>query len=90
MSYGDHNPDRVPLYLEASSKDKLILLMQAMNVVNAKSYNFQTPTKEGSKWVVWFYGILGREVIIKEKDLGKIATIGAMIPDASNNAEVVK
>ena len=87
MSYGDHNIDRVPLYLEASSKDKLVSLMQANNTVNSKSYNYQTPAKDGSKWVVWYYGVLGRDIILSEKDLKNMSTVMGMVPASSNNTE---
>lgn len=64
-----YNPNLLPVYLEASSKDKLIKLMLLNNEVNASSFNYQTPAQEGSKWVVWFYADLNRHNIPKEKHL---------------------
>lgn len=59
-------------------------LMQANNIVNGKSYSYQTPVKEGKVWVVWYYGIIGDDKPIKEKDLNKMPSTIGMIPVDEN------
>lgn len=45
----------IPVYIDADSKDELIKKMLSNNLINQKVYNYQTPVKEGRKWVVWYY-----------------------------------
>lgn len=51
----DYNPNLVNIYLEASDKDELIKMQLMNNMINNKAYNYQTPYKDGKKWVVWFF-----------------------------------
>lgn len=44
----------VKLYLEASSKDELIQKQVDNNNFHSMGFVYDSPIKEGSKWVVWF------------------------------------
>lgn len=79
MSYGGYDPNRVPVYLEASSKNKLVEMMFVTQEINSTNFNYQTPMKDGSKWVVWFYIDSTRHELISEKDLNKTSSIAGMI-----------
>jgi hypothetical protein len=68
------NETLIPVYIEASSKQNLIQLMLYTNRVNSRSFNYQTPMKEGKKWVVWFFADLESTTIVQEKDLKKTIT----------------
>ena len=48
------NFENVNIYLEAKSKDELIAQQILNNNVNQVEYGYQTPMKDGSKWIVWF------------------------------------
>lgn len=65
----EHNPNRIPIYLEASNKQTLIMLMILNNNMNGKSYNYMQPLKDGSKWVVWFYDVFTSYISVEEKML---------------------
>lgn len=51
----EHNPNLIPIFLEADTKEDLMALMFASNAVNGKMFNYMAPVKDGKKWVVWFY-----------------------------------
>lgn len=45
----------VPIYLEADSKDELIVKMLENNLFNQARYNYFSPLQQDDgKWVVWF------------------------------------
>ena len=46
----------VPLFLTAKSKEELLEKMIKNNMINGKAYNYMPPSKEGSEYVVWYYG----------------------------------
>lgn len=48
------HPAEVKLYLEASTKDELIQAMVDNNRFHQMYFAYDSPIKEGSKWVVWF------------------------------------
>lgn len=79
MSYGGYDPNRIPVFLEASSKEKLMELMLVMQDINSTNFNYQTPMLENKKWVVWFFADLNKHKIIKEQDLKKISSVVGMI-----------
>lgn len=88
MSYPTQNDKLIPMFLLASSPERLMQLMFANNAVNSKQYNYQTPVRDELGWIVWYYGIIGTDVAIKEEDLEKLPTdIGLIDVRASNNAE---
>lgn len=45
----------IPLFIEASTREELILLMIANNSINSQAFNYFEPKKDGKKWVVWFF-----------------------------------
>ena len=61
-----YNPYLINCYIEASTKDKLIELQLLNNEVNGKQFNYQTPYKDGKKYVVWFFADISRLVKIDE------------------------
>jgi hypothetical protein len=79
--FGDFNADRVPVYLKAKSKENLIKMMHAVQMINSKNYNFQTPMKEGSEWVVWFFADLKSDQLIAESEIKKIVTVIGTVND---------
>ena len=54
----------IQIYLEAKTKDDLIKRMVENNLRNQSFYNYSTPTKDGDKYITWYY-----EDIIKAKRL---------------------
>jgi len=54
MSYGA-NLEHVPIFLEANDKTALVRLMILNNNMNGAKYNYMSPFKDGSSWIVWFY-----------------------------------
>lgn len=90
MSIPANDPKRVPIYLTASSRDNLILLMEATNQLNYRSFNYMQPVKEGDEYVVWFYGNRERDIIVTEDQLDQIPSeIGLLDIKPSNNVEGV-
>lgn len=89
MSYSTQDDKLIPMFLSASSPERLMQLMFANNVVNSKSYNYQTPSRDQDiGWVVWYYGQLGVDKQVKEEDLDKLPTdIGLIDVEVSNNVE---
>lgn len=75
MGFGEFNPDRVPIYIEASNKQNLVAMMLIIQKINSKNYNFMSPVKEGNKWVVWFYGTIGQDETIEEKQIKNMMTV---------------
>ena len=66
------NPRLVNIFIEASSKEKLIALQVYTNTINSRAYNYQTPFKDGSKWIVWFFADYENHIYTSEKDLGDL------------------
>lgn len=58
---------KILLYIEASSKDKLVEKMVQNNLANRCQFNYFNPQKDGKKWVVWFKGDLN--TYVKPEDL---------------------
>lgn len=56
-----YSPSLIPVYIEAKTKDELMKKMFQTNLLNGKMYNFQTPMKDGKKWVVWYYADITRD-----------------------------
>ncbi len=48
------NLENVNIFLEAKDKNELVALQILNNQVNQIEYGYQTPMKDGSKWVAWF------------------------------------
>ncbi len=63
----NNNIFNIPVYLEAKNKDDLVKKMLSNNMLNGKIYNYQTPYKDGKKWVVWYYAEVN-----KDKHIDKI------------------
>jgi hypothetical protein len=63
------NPAIIPLFLEASTKEKLVELMYHNNAINGKMYNYMSPFKDGKKWVVWYYSDIHNDKRLTEADL---------------------
>lgn len=64
-----YNPNLVPMMISASTSQKLELLMQLNNSINAKNYNYMNPIPMGKKWVVWYYGDIFQDQRPAEKDI---------------------
>ena len=47
--------NNVNIFLSAKSKEELVLLQVANNTINQIQYAYQTPTKDGKEWIVWFF-----------------------------------
>lgn len=47
------------------------MLQVLTNHTNGKSFNYQTPMKDGKKWVVWFYADVNNYIASTEEDLKK-------------------
>jgi hypothetical protein len=56
------NPAIIPMFLEATTKEKLVELMYLNNIENAKQYNYMSPLKDGKMWVVWYYCDINNDV----------------------------
>lgn len=63
------NISLVMLWLEATKKENLVALMRYCNDVNMRAFNYQSPMKDGSKWIVWFYADPTRDKIPTEKEM---------------------
>ncbi len=68
--------------MEASSKENLVKMQILTNQINGKAYNYQTPQKEGSKWVVWFFANWQDHTALKEKDLDEMLPVGENLTKA--------
>jgi len=75
------NPNLVNIYIEASSKDNLIKLQALNNMINSKSYNYQTPYVEGDSWVVWFYADFMNHQYITENQLDELLPVSKTIQE---------
>jgi hypothetical protein len=80
----DFNPNLVNIYIEASSKENLVKLQIMTNNINGKAYNYQTPSKDGKKWVVWFFANWQNHIYTSEKDLNK------MLPEGKSLTEMTQ
>jgi len=45
----------IQVYIEAKSKDELIIEMFKNNQLHSCFFRYSTPQKEGKKWVCWYY-----------------------------------
>lgn len=63
------NISLVMLWLEATKKENLVALMRYCNDVNMRAFNYQSPMKDGNKWIVWFYADPTRDKIPTEKEM---------------------
>ena len=52
--------------LVASNREALTNLQRLNNAANGKMYNYQFPSMEGKKWVVWFYADMSEYVPVTE------------------------
>ena len=75
------NPNLVNIYIEASTKDNLIKLQAMNNMVNAKAYNYQTPYKDGKKYVVWFYADFTNHRYVDESQLDQLLNVGKALEE---------
>lgn len=48
----------IPVFIEADSKQDLIVKMLLTNRLNVTKFNYMQPTLEKDKWVVWFFADL--------------------------------
>ena len=62
----DRSPGLVKLFIEASTKEELVVLQIRNNVINNTRFIYDTPMKDGDKWVAWYFGQVDETVIIKE------------------------
>ena len=46
--------NEIILYLEASSKQELVKKQHENNRFHGTGFKYDTPMKDGKKWVVWF------------------------------------
>ena len=63
------NLSLVLVSIEASNRDNLIALQNYTNNINYRAFNFQSPMKDGTKWLVWFYADISRDKIPTEKQM---------------------
>ena len=63
------NLSLVLVSIEASNRDNLIALQNYTNNLNYRAFNFQSPMKDGTKWLVWFYADISRDKIPTEKQM---------------------
>lgn len=75
------NPRLVNIFIEASSKEKLIALQVYTNTINMRAYNFQTPHLDGDKYVCWFFADYESHIYTTEKDLGDLEADNKKTPD---------
>ena len=52
---GNKNLFRIPIYLEAGSKDELVKKMLENNLKFDMEFEYFDLQIEGKKWVAWFY-----------------------------------
>lgn len=55
--------------IEASNRVNLILLQKYTNEINGRAFNYQSPMKDGSKWIVWLYFDPTRDKLPTEKQM---------------------
>jgi len=75
------NPNLINLFLEASSKEKLVKLQVLTNSVNGKAYNYQTPSKDGKLWIVWFFADWQNHRHVTEDDLNLMLPQGKTLTE---------
>ena len=68
----DTNPFLVKLFLEANTKEELIALQIVNNLKHGMRFIYDSPVKDGSKWVVWYFG-MADEAGIFEKSMEKVS-----------------
>jgi len=73
--------------MEASSKENLVKLQWLTNKLNGKAYNYQTPTKEGKNYVVWFFADVENHLYIFEEDLSDEMTQGKTLTELTQESE---
>ena len=49
------NLTNVNIFLSADTAEGLVELQLLNNALNGVHYNYQTPTYDGEKWLVWFF-----------------------------------
>jgi hypothetical protein len=47
--------NNVNIFLKGKTPEDLVKLQLANNAINGIQYKYQTPMKDGSSWVVWFF-----------------------------------
>ena len=80
------NPNLVNIYLEASNKDNLVKLQVLTNGLNGRAYNYQTPYKDGKKWIVWFFADWNNHIYTKEKDLTEMLPTGKTLTELTQES----
>ena len=75
------NPNLVNIFIEASSKENLVKLQVLTNGMNGKAYNYQTPYKDGKKWIVWFFADWQNHIYTSEQDLGQTLPEGKTLTE---------
>ena len=45
----------VNIFLRANTPEELVAIQLANNAINGMQYKYQTPMKDGSKWIIWFF-----------------------------------
>ena len=69
----DTKLSNIPVFIEASTKKELMRKMFNTNFINQRSYNYQTPIKDGNKWVVWYFADIEHHQHIDDKKLQEVA-----------------
>jgi len=63
------NLSLVLVSIDASSRGNLVAMQNYTNNINGRAFNFQSPMKDGSRWVVWFYADITRDRLPTEKEM---------------------
>jgi hypothetical protein len=65
-----YNPNRVPVFLEASTRENLIELLAMSQELNGRNWNcISEPKKVGKMYEVWFYADFTNYIPIREDQL---------------------
>jgi len=61
----ENSASLVKVFLEANTKQDLIRKQLANNIAHSKRFIYDTPMKDGRKWIVWYFGEVGEDFILK-------------------------
>lgn len=80
------NPNIINIFIEASTKENLVKLQLLTNNINGKAYNYQTPYKDGKKWIVWFFADYENHIYTTEKDLENMLPKGKSLTELTQES----
>jgi len=49
------NLESVNIFLSAKTPEEIVGLQILNNAINGIEYHYQTPMKDGDKWIIWFF-----------------------------------